>query len=201
MISPLVAKRLRSAAESFRQRRRMRELPLALAQDLELIANALRAGASFVQALQVAAKESDGPLTEEWNNVLKDQRMGANLDQALNKLQARLPVPAIGSMASVASIIQETGGNLAGALLTLSGTLRQEIAFQGKLRAMTAQGRMSGWVVSAMPFFLMAILSLMSPDLMSPLFTTPLGWGLLGAVVVMVSIGGFVIKKIVTIEV
>src|SRR5258708_31344367 len=127
--------------------------------------------------------------------------MGASLSQAGGILEVRLQIPAIRSLVSVVTIIQETGGNLAGVLLTLAGTLRQEIAFQGKLRAMTAQGRLSGYIVSALPFFLLVVLDLLAPDLMRPLFTTALGWMMLGSVVVMVAIGTVLIKKIVTIEV
>ena len=182
-------------------RRKLDALPLLLAQDLEILASALRAWSSFIQAVQVAAKEGEGPLTEEWNILMKEVQMGGSLPQALAHLETRVPVPAIRSLVSVVTIIQETGGNLAGVLLTLSGTLRQEITFQGKLQAMTAQGRLSGYIVSAMPFILAGVLTLIAPDLMHPLYSTAIGWTMIAAVIVMVTVGSFIIKKIVTIEV
>ena len=82
-----------------------------------------------------------------------------------------------------------------------AATLRQEITFQGKLQAMTAQGRLSGYIVSAMPFILAGVLTLIAPDLMHPLYSTLIGWSMIVAVIVMVTVGSFIIKKIVTIEV
>src|SRR3989338_3411022 len=186
---------------SYQALRRLSAIPLLLAQDLEVMSGALRAGSSFLQAVQFAAEDGDGPLMDEWNTLLKEVRMGASLPQGLSHLETRLPIPAIRSLACAVTIIQETGGNLAGVLMTLSDTLRQEIAFQGRLGALTAQGKMSGAIVSAMPFILLGVLSVLAPDLMRPLFVTPLGWTLLSLVIVMVAIGGFLIKKIVTIEV
>jgi tight adherence protein B len=179
----------------------MRQLHEQLAQDLEGIAGALRAGASLLQAIQAAANDGSGPLTEEWNRFCKDIGVGASLDEALVRLQQRLPIPAIRSFATAVSIVRTTGGNLAGVLLILAESLREEIAFQGKLRVMTTQGKMSGYVVSAMPFLLFTTLSFLAPDLMRPLFTTPVGLLLLGLVLVMVTVGSLMIKRIVTIEV
>lgn len=182
-------------------RRRLSRVPPQLAQDLELMAGALRAGSSLVQAIHVAAEEGHGILAEDWKSFLKDIRLGSNLNKALAALEERLPIPAIRSFAMAVLITQESGGNLAGVLLSLAGTLRQEITFQGKLKALTAQGKISGYIVSAMPFALMGILYVMAPELIAPLFTTGLGHLLLVAVIVLEAMGAFVIKKIITIEV
>ena len=119
----------------------------------------------------------------------------------LKSLEARLPVPAIRSFTSAVSITQESGGNLASVLMTLGENLRHELVFQGKLSALTAQGRLSSYVVSAMPFMLMAVLYLVAPDLIAPLFTTGVGHILLALVVVMIALGAVITQKIITIEV
>src|SRR5262249_16786164 len=126
---------------------------------------------------------------------------GATLSQVLERLETRVPLPTIRSFASVVSVVQETGGNLAKALLTLAETLRQEIAFQGKVAAMTAQGKLSGYVVSATPFLILGALSVAAPDLIRPLFASALGWVMLLVVGAMVAVGTFWIQKIVSIEI
>jgi tight adherence protein B len=185
----------------YKRRHRFAQIPEQMAQDLEVMASALRSGTSLVQAVQVAAHEGNGPLAEDWETFLKDIRLGASLETALRELQIRVPIAPMRSFATAVSITQASGGNLAGVLLTLAGTLRQEITFQGKLKAMTAQGRLSGYIVSAMPFFLMSALYLLSPELMRPFFGTAGGEMILVVVVVFVAIGSWVIKQIVTIEV
>ena len=192
---------LKNFLEKRAERRRLSAIPPLLIQDLEVLASSLRAGSSFMQALQVTAQEGEGPLAEEWNLVLREVQKGRSLAEALKHLEVRVPIPPIRSFASAVTIIQETGGNLAGVFLTLATTLREEMVFQGKLSAMTAQGRLSGYVVAAMPFVLMIALDLLAPEMMHPLFATPLGWMMLLAVVVMISIGMWMIQKIVTIEV
>jgi tight adherence protein B len=189
----------------FLERRRfLRELiaiPPLLAQDLEIMASALRAGSSFTQAMQIAADDSGGLMAEEWRAVMREIQMGVPLAQALHHLEERRPCAEIRSLVTIVSILQETGGNMAGVFLTLAGTVRQEIAFQGKLRAMTAQGRLSGYLMSAIPFVILFALGLLTPDLIKPLFVTAVGWCMLAVVVVMVTMGSWMIKKIVTIEV
>ncbi len=192
---------MRSYWQSYQRERRWAKIPSRLAQDLSVIEGGLRAGSSFSQALQLAAEESDGPLAEEWQLLIKEVRMGVPLPQALRHLEARLPIVPIQSLVSAVLILQETGGNLASVLKTLARTLQEEAAFQGKLRTLTAQGKMSGIVVSAMPFLILGALSVLTPDLAWPLFATSLGRLLLGIALVMVAIGGWWIKKIVTIEV
>ena len=183
------------------RRRRMTHISEQMAQDLEVMASALRSGTSFVQAVQVAAHEGKGALAEEWTSLLKDIRLGASLETALRELQQKVPIAPMRSFATAVSITQTSGGNLAGVLLTLAGAMRQEITFQGKLSAMTAQGRLSGYIVSAMPFFLMAALSILSPDMMRPFFYSGVGQMMLLLVIVLIAMGGWVINKIVTIEV
>lgn len=165
------------------------------------MASALRSGSSFVQAVQVVAREGAAPLSEEWNSFLRDLQLGASIEKALAGLENRLPLAPIRSFVTAVTITLDTGGNLAGVLLTLAGTLRQEMVFQGKLKALTAQGKISGYVVSGMPFALIAMLYVLAPELIAPLFTTGLGQLLLVGVTLLVAVGTWVIKKIITIEV
>jgi tight adherence protein B len=200
MTFPLLVK-LAAFRKERRRRRCLATMPEQLAQDLEVIASALRSGTSLMQAVQVAAHEGAGALAEEWALFLKDIRLGASLETALRELQVRVPLAPMRSFATAVGITQTSGGNLAGVLLTLAGTLRQEITFQGKLSAMTAQGRLSGYIVSAMPFFLMAALSVLSPGLVRPFFCSGIGLMMLLVIIVFIAIGSWIIKKIVTIEV
>jgi tight adherence protein B len=184
-----------------RRRNRLIQITNQMAQDLEVMASALRSGTSLIQAVQVTADEGKGALAEEWMFFLKDIRFGAGLEAALRDLQLRVPLPSMRSFATAVSITQTSGGNLAGVLLILAGTLRQEATFQGKLSAMTAQGVLSGYIVSAMPFFLTGALYILSPDLIRPFVHSGIGQIMMLLVIVLVVIGSWVIKKIVTIEV
>jgi tight adherence protein B len=179
---------------------RLLALSPELAQHFETISNALRAGSSLVQAVERITDGGEGPLVEEWKKLLKDIQLGQPLPAALRALEERLPLPPLRAFVTVATVVRETGGNLAGALSTLSQTLRAEIIFRKKVEALTAQGKMSGYIVSAIPFALMAMLWLMAPELMTPLFTTLLGWALLFLILVLVTVGTFIIREIVRIE-
>jgi len=184
-----------------KERRRLAVFPALLALDLEILARALQSGSSLLQALRVAADDTQGPLAVEWRIVLNEIEHGASLESALRRFESRVPIASVSTFIGVVLIVQETGGNLAAVLMNLAETLRQEISFQGRLKAMTAQGKLSGYVVSAMPFLIIASLSCLAPEMIWPLFTTPVGWAMLAAVVILVAAGSFLIQKIVTIEV
>ena len=113
----------------------------------------------------------------------------------------RLNTEEIDLFVSAVSIAREVGGNLSETLDRLASSLRTKLAMEGKIRALTSQGKLQGIIVGLLPVFLAAILYVMDPVAMRPLFTTLYGWGVMGALFVMLMLGAFFIRKIVTIDV
>jgi tight adherence protein B len=181
--------------------RRQRKLVLQLPDALTMMAGSLRAGASLQQALDMIVKETPAPVSQEFSLLLREQRLGLALEDSLRGMAQRLNVEDIDLFVSAMSIAKEVGGNLSEILDRLATTLRAKAVMEGKIRALTSQGKLQGIIVGALPIFLAGILYAMEPAAMMPLFTTLYGWGVMAAVFVLLAMGGFFIKKIVTIDV
>ncbi|WP_374564985.1 type II secretion system F family protein [Ideonella sp.] len=181
--------------------RRMAKLVLQLPDALTMMAGSLRAGASLQQALDMVVKESPAPISQEFSLLLREQRLGLALEDSLRGMAQRLKVEDIELFVSAMSIAKEVGGNLSEILDRLSSTLRAKQVMEGKIKALTSQGKLQGLIVGMLPIFLAGILYVMDPASMMPLFVTWYGWGVMAGVFVMLMLGGFFIKKIVTIDV
>ena len=133
--------------------------------------------------------------------MLREQRLGVTLEQSLNNLARRMPTQTTTLVVSAMRIAVETGGGLAETLERTSHTIRSRLQMEGKIRALTAQGKMQAWVVGLLPLFLMFILNKMEPEAMGELWHTPLGWGVLAVIAFLEVMGVYVVRKIVTIDV
>jgi len=172
-------------------------LPDALAQ----ISGAMRAGSTFISAMQAMVEEQKGPISQEFSLLLREQRMGARLDEALDNLGERVQTEEMDLVISAALISQDIGGNLAEIFSRLSDTIRRKMEMEGKVKALTAQGVMQGYVVTALPFLILMALMVIEPEATRPMFTSLLGWVFLAIILTLQFMGGFMIKKIVTIDV
>lgn len=172
-------------------------LPDALAQ----ISAAMRAGSTFYMALQAQVDNGHGALEQEFAIVLHEQRIGLSMEKALDNLAERVNTEEIDLMVSAASIAQEVGGNLAETLQSLSETIRQKSEMEGKIASLTAQGRLQGYVVSAMPFLMLLGLSMVEPNATLPIFQSLLGWIVLAVILVLQVLGALMIRKIVSIDI
>ncbi len=182
--------------------RRLSLIDKQLSDGLVLIANSLRSGLSFAQALDVLAQQGQPPLAEEFQVVTREMRLGIPMEHALNNMTERLKKSKEIKIAMTAiNIARETGGNMAEALSTLSTTMRRRAEMQGKIEALTAQGKFSGVITSMLPFLLGLMIYLMDPKMIMPMFTTLPGYGMILLVLVLIAIGGLIIKKIVTIDI
>ena len=182
---------------------RQRRLRFAgqLPDALMLIAAALRAGASLPLALRQMSLEVAPPCGQEFELMLREQRLGVDFDTALRNMEARLPLQDFVMVVSGMRISREVGGNLADILETLADTLRRKHQMEGKIDALTAQGRMQGIVMTGLPLFLMLILTQMEPEAMAPLYNTWYGWVTLVVVGFLLTIGYVAIRKITSIDV
>ena len=166
-----------------------------------VVANAVKSGNSVQQALELVVEEFTGPMAAEVSEVLHELRVGTALDMAMHHWLERMPNDDL-EIFGVAVIIQrQTGGNLAEILENLGATMRERKKMQGQIRALTTQGRMSGAILSAMPIVLYCLLYLIMPERMGVMFTQPLGWAMIAGCAVMIGLGGFIISRIVAIDV
>lgn len=166
-----------------------------------ILANGLRAGMALPQALAAAAERMAPPMQEELAVVLNENRMAVTLPDALERLYVRMPSEDFRLLVTSIRLTLQAGGSLSDILGRMVEMIRSRTEFQAKLKSMTAQGRFQAIAMSLAPLVVYILLRLIDPELMKPLTSTFVGWCAIGAVVVMLSIGFLIIKKIVTIEV
>lgn len=188
-------------AVGFLKKKRLRQLEIQLPDALLMVAGSMRAGAALTVALESMVSESQPPISQEFELLLREQRVGVDFDTALRNMEARIPLQDFTMVISALRISREVGGNLADILESLADTLRRKHTMEGKIDALTAQGRMQGIVMTCLPIFLIFVLNFMEPEAMAPLFHTFYGWIVLGIVGVMEVIGYVFIRKIVNIDV
>jgi tight adherence protein B len=181
-------------------KRRRLKLIMQVPDALLMLGSSLRAGTSLQIALDLAIRETPEPLSQELGVVVREQRLGLALEDALDSMAARLRMEEIDLVVSAMTIAKEIGGNLADTLDRLAATLRAKAVMEGKIRALTSQGKLQGWIVGMLPLLMMLVLSRMQHDAMMPLFNTWIGWGVLGLIGVLEVIGFLMIRKIVTID-
>lgn len=183
------------------RRRRMDRLIVQLPDGLTMMGGAMRAGAGLQAALELVVKESPAPLSQEFSVLLREQRLGLPLEESLRGLAERLKTEDINLFVSALTIAKEVGGNLSEILERLASTLRSKAVMEGKIKALTSQGKLQGIVVGLLPIFLAGVLYVMDPVAMLPMFTTYYGWGTMAVIAVLLLLGAVFIRKIVSIDV
>jgi len=183
------------------RKRRLLKFEEQLPDALMMLAGALRAGLSLSGAISQLVVEAQAPLGQEFALMLREQRLGVTLEQSLNGLVRRIPTQTTILVVSAMRIASETGGGLAEMLERTANTVRSRLQIEGKIRALTAQGKLQAWVVGLLPMTLMLILDHMEPDSMSVLWHSRMGWGALAAIAFLEFLGIYVIRRIVAIDV
>ncbi len=168
---------------------------------LMMVANAMRAGFSFLQAMELISKEMEPPMSTEFQHVMRDISLGATVERALDDMDKRVSSPDFSLVVTAVLIQQQVGGDLAQILDTISETIQDRIRMRREVKTLTAQGRMSGWVLAALPIATGLLLSSISPGYIDPLLTDRLGHMAIAAAIVLEIIGFFVIQRIVNIDV
>jgi tight adherence protein B len=179
-----------------------------LPDTITLIANALRAGSSFLQAIELVVRESRPPISTEFGRVIREVNLGLPFDQALENMVRRVKSDDLELMATAISIQHQVGGNLAEILDSIAYTIRERVRIKGEIRTLTAQQRLSGYVVGMLPIGLAGFLFIAAPGFMEPMFMNPPGIAGLPAGVIILIFGGIMmfigfmfIRRIVDIEV
>lgn len=185
----------------FIARRRVRQFEQQLPDALMMLTGALRAGASLPIALDSVASEARPPISQEFALLLRELRLGVDFGVALENLERRVPLQDLALVTSGMALSREVGANLAETLESISKTIRAKLQMEGKIRSLTAQGKMQGLVMSGLPVLLIVVLNLMEPEAMAPLFHAWYGWLTMGVIVVTIGIGYHFISKITNIDV
>jgi tight adherence protein B len=185
----------------YRRSKRLDAFDQGLPEALDLMVSGLRAGHSLVAALRLVAQESPDPIGTEFRMCFEEQNYGLELRAALENMVTRIPLQDLRIMATAVLIQKESGGNLAEVLEKTSAVIRERFKLKRQVRVHTAQGRLTGWILSFLPLALGIGLYLIDPGTMSILWTRPIGLKLMALSVVMTIIGGLVIRKIVNMEV
>jgi tight adherence protein B len=172
-----------------------------LADNLHVVASGMRAGHSFAGAMSLAVEDSPEPAKSELARVVADERLGVPLEDALEVVARRMRNDDLRQAVTVATLQRETGGNTAEVIDRVADTIRERGELRRMVRTLTAQGRLSRWVVTFLPFGLLAAITAINPGYMEPLYTTTVGQMLLVLGVAMIATGSLLIKRIVDFDV
>lgn len=164
------------------------------------MSNGLRAGYSFLQAMEAVAREMPPPVSEEFTRLTREISLGKPVDDALLELGERMQSKDLDFVVTVIQIQRQIGGNLSEILDSVGTTIRERLRLQGQIRALTAQGKMGGIVIASLPFALFGIMYMLNPDVQGELFKSVIGYIMVAIGLVMQSIGAFIIKQMVVIE-
>lgn len=183
------------------RRKRMEKFKKQLPEALDLMVRALKAGHAFTSGLKLAADEFDDPLGPEFAETLDEINFGVSVPKALRNLAKRIDCSEVKYFVMGVILQRETGGNLAELMEILSSLIREKFKFQGKVRTLSAEGRLSAIILIALPFFIGAWIWFSTPEYLNTLWTDPIGKIMLIGASIMMVIGIFVMKKMVKIEV
>jgi tight adherence protein B len=184
-----------------KQRERVTKFNEGLADMITTIVGSLRAGFSFPQALKSVAEEASSPIKDEMASVLQEMQYGKSIEDALNDLNERMPSEDLDLMIQAILIQRQVGGNLATVLDKIVETIRDRTKIQRQISTLTAQGRLSGYVIALLPVILGFVLYLIQPDYIGVLFHNSIGLAMLFSGLISGIIGFILIKKITNIEV
>ncbi len=184
-----------------RRSRRLKKFNEVLPDAMDLMARALRAGHSLSSSIEVIAVQSPQPLGGEFALCFQQQKFGVSFREAILAVGERVPSDDLQFFITAMLVQKETGGDLTEILDRTTRLIRERIRIQGEIMTHTAQGRLTGWILSLMPVGMLVLLNLMSPGYSDPLFHTPIGQKLLLASGVAIMIGGYIICRIVDIRV
>lgn len=184
-----------------RRNRRLAKLERQLPEALDLITRALRAGHAFSSGLQMIGEEMTEPIAGEFVIVHDEVNFGVSLQQALSNLSERVPNMDMRYFVVAVMIQRDSGGNLTEVLGNLSRLIRERLKLMGRVRVLSSEGRLSAWILGLMPFALGLAMFFVNPEFMEPLWTDPIGQGIIKYMLILMAFGVVVIRRIVRIRV
>jgi tight adherence protein B len=164
------------------------------------ISSAMRAGVSLGVALKQVVQHGEAPFSQEFGLVLREQRVGISLSEALSNLYLRMPSESVQMITTLIRMATASGGSLADLLERLSVSIRARLHLNMKMRVLTSQGAMQAWIVGSLPLVLLLVLNVIDPDSIDLMFRTTIGQVVLGIVVVLEMMGILMLKRILRIQ-
>lgn len=186
---------------NFRRQRRLATIERQLPEAIDLLVRALRAGHAFSSGLQMIGDEMPDPIASEFRAVHDEVNFGVSLQRALTNLTERVPLTDVRYFVVSVLIQRDSGGNLTEILGNLSRLIRDRLKLLAKVRVLSSEGRLSAWILGLMPFALGAMMNLVNPEFMAPLWTDPIGVTILQYTLALLAIGVLILRKIIKIRV
>ncbi|GAC1369149.1 MAG: type II secretion system F family protein [Pseudarthrobacter sp.] len=184
----------------FRAGKRRAKFDQQLGDTLQLLSGGLRAGHSILRAIDAAATESQSPTSEEMRRVITETSLGRDLLDSLTDTSERMRNEDFVWIAQAIQINREVGGNLAEVLDQVNETIRERSEIKGHIKSLAAEGKFSAYILIAMPFGIVLMLMTLNPGYMNSMFTHPLGWAMIGASGVLMTIGSLWMRKIIDLK-
>ena len=201
LVGALVGALMPYSYASFRRSRRFQKFEELFPQAIDTLARAVRAGHALTTALELISNEVGEPVASEFRKLFEEQKFGLPMRDALINLTERMPLVDVKFFVTAVMLQRETGGNLAEILDNLSYVIRERFKIQRQVRVFTAQGRLTMMLLMMLPPIIVLTMLIMNPSFIRPLFTDPLGHGLLVGGITLQTIGYFVIRRIIQIQV
>lgn len=183
------------------RRQRIEKFDRQMTDALVQMAAAFKAGLTLPQAAENIAKEMPPPIGQEFDLLVKELKLGVAVEEALENMATRVGSEDLDLVVVSTNVSRKLGGNMAEMYDIISATIRERFRLEGKIKSLVAQGKMQAWVVGLMPLVLGLVLNHCRPDLMQPMLHHSFGYLLIGAIIVMETLGVFLIMKIVAIDV
>lgn len=183
------------------RQRRIKKFNVQLVDALQAMANAFKAGLTFPQAIEHVSREAQPPLSQEFGLFVKEVKLGVPLEEGLVNMGRRVGSDDLELVVVATNIARQLGGNMAEMFETISNVIRERFRLEGKIDALTSQGKLQGWVVAAMPAILGMVLNYMRPDLMGPMMDHWFGYVLVTIIAIMEVMGVLIIRRIVNIDI
>lgn len=168
---------------------------------INLLVNGIRSGYSLLQAMEAVARDMPPPIGEEFRRVTLEVGLGIPMEDAMVHMLKRVPSDDLELMITAINVQHEVGGNLAEILDIISFTIRERVRIKGEIATLTAQGVITGYVISGLPIALTLFLYVLNREYMGRMFRMPCGWVMMGVAIFIIAIGFFVMMKITKIEV
>ena len=186
-----------TAMLKFRRSRRIAKFNAALPESIDMMTRSLRAGHSIIAAIGIVAEQALEPAKSEFDEVFKKHNYGLPMRDSLMQMLERVPSQDLRVLITAILVQKDTGGNLAEILDRTTAVIRERIRIKGEINTHTAQGRLTGWILCALPIVLLALINIVNPGYSSVLINTETGRHLLYAGIGLLALGGFLIRQII----
>ena len=183
-----------------KKKSRLEKFNNQLGDTLMILSNSLRAGFTFEQALTSITRDLPDPIGTEFLKIVREVELGKSMEESMEEVAIRMESDDMELMNTAVAIQRQVGGNLADVLDNIGETIRDRVTMKKKIKALTAQGEISGKVIAVLPILLLVTISFLNPEYMEPMLTTPFGYMLLTVSAVLETVGYLMIKKLINIE-